>query len=124
MWTRTAQATEFVTDDVKVDLYSDEFRGMESVQPISIRWSFELEMREWGIKGAYVSVPDQDITLVYQIEKDLGNNDFEYVDQEKQIHLTNVQADYDSAKWGHSLVPVALSEYNGKWTLEFAVAQD
>ena len=122
LWTRTAQSTDFTTEDVKVDLYSDEFRGMERIQPIAVRWSFELEMRDWGIKTAYVSVPDQDVTLVYEVEKELPDNDFEYVQQEKVIHLANVQADYEEAKWGHSLVPVSLSEYSGKWTLEFAVA--
>jgi len=120
VWVRTAQATEFVADDIRVDLGSDEFRQMETIQPISIRWSLELEMREWGVKSTYVSVPDQDITLVYQIEKDLGNDDFEYVDQEKTIHLTNVQAEFENARWSHSLVPTALSEYGGKWTLEFS----
>jgi hypothetical protein len=123
MWTRTAQATEFTTDDVKVELYSDQFRGMQSVQPISIRWNFELEMRDWGIKNTYVSVPDQDVTLVFEVEKELEDNDFEYEQQEKVIQLTNVQADFGDAKWGHSLVPVALSEYNGKWTLEFAAGE-
>jgi len=109
-------STEFETE-VEVSMFDDSILSGESfLQPVTIHWSIEFEMRSWGVKNIYLHVPDQKITLVYQIEDENGD----YVDAEKEIQLQNVEveAPNNPESFGH-IAPHTLDFHNGKVMVQF-----
>ena len=55
-----------------------------------VRWNLEFDIRNWGVKGIHIVVPDQIIVLVYDKWDEETDT---YVEVEKRIELTNVEVD-------------------------------
>lgn len=116
-------ATDFVAQ-VDVDsTYLDKLFGEEVSfeQPVNIRWSLELEMREWGVKGASVYVPDQEVEIVYQTDTiSDANPDGGYEDRSRKVVLQNVKIEgTDHASWDSILTPRTLSFDGQSWVVDF-----
>lgn len=79
----------------------------------SIRWSIELEMREWGVKSIDPIVPDQHITVCWQ-DRDYEDNEIETYET---MHLTECEAKLRSHEG--VICPETLEYYKNKWTLLF-----
>lgn len=109
-------STQFTTD-VSVEVYDDNVLvNEESIQDVNIQWEFDLEMRAWGVKSTYVTVPDQRITLNYTVYDESGDNEIE---QSKVIDLVNVQVNIENVNWSSSLLPRSLEFYQGKVIVNF-----
>ena len=86
-----------------------------------VKWNFEIEMRERGIKGFSITVPDQTITL--DVERYDEDKDEEYTET-ITLELKDVKID---SSFGHSskdiqylsLIPLKLEKYKGKFELIF-----
>lgn len=118
MWTRTAGEHEFITEDVDVSYHGDDAAGigrMSMIEPVALKWSVDFEMRNWGIKGVYVSIPDQDIELHHSADNAEGDPE----DKVTVVHVTNAQADISGADWGQQLSPQSMDFYQGKWSVTF-----
>ena len=110
-------STDFESE-VSIDVHDDSVlpRAAEDIQPITIKWTLEVEMRSWGVKGFYVHVPDQKVMVIYQIWAEDGES---ILDQEKEITLTNVQVDLDNVQITHSIAPQTLDFYKGQAAVIF-----
>ena len=116
MWTRTAQGDlSFTTDEVELN-YRE--AGMESIKPVTIKWSAQLDIRDWGIDGVMVTVPDQDILVEYEVFDDAAD---EYKEQSQTVHISNVQVRINPGEdrgW-RQLAPKSLDFYKEQWQAEF-----
>jgi hypothetical protein len=109
-------STKFETQ-VNIDIHGDDFIARaENIQPVTIKWTLELEMRSWGLKGLYAYVPEQKITLLYTVWDESGDNE---IDQEKEIILKDVQVDLDNVEITHGMAPQTLEFYKGQVALIF-----
>ena len=121
------KAAQEFTSEVSVDIYGKgELLGHKeigSIGNVNIKWQFELEMREWGVKNVYVHVPDQQVQLTYDYWKDesvVGAADDGYIQEDKVVAITNVQCTgLDHASWDSVLTPQTLEYNSGKWTVDF-----
>ena len=88
--------TDFTTDvDVeirgnKADLAKYGLEDIDTIDTLKIRWRLNFEMREWGVKDTYVSVPTQDITVTG--EKTVYDNDAENVGHTESFELELTEA--------------------------------
>ena len=100
----TSSAREEFSSDVAVWDISGETDGTTT-----IKWFFEMEVRNYGIKSFYLIVPDQEITI-----------DWEKKSQEK-LEIKDVEAEFmvDGEFTGITLIPKTLEHSSGKWTLKF-----
>ena len=100
---------EFITKDVELALWfgkgNKQLAGLglgeiESMNKVAVKWHFELEYREWGIKGYYTSVPEQEIWVSgMHYPNPEGYNDDELVDFDLLIVIgtdTHSVKDYDA----------------------------
>lgn len=111
-------STEFTSEDVDVDVYDDTVLGYKHVhvQPITLKWSVEFEMRSWGVKGIYLHVPDQKVTLLYSRYDEATGDD---IDERREVLLQNVQVEEPSNENFGMIMPRSLEFYNGKVTVQF-----
>jgi hypothetical protein len=123
------EAAETFTCPVAVDISGEnQLLGHEDVsfmKETAIKWTFELEMREWGVKSVYVSVPDQVINLQYEYFKEEsvpGASDDGYVKEEKQVQITDAQVEGLDRTGFDSLAPQVLEYRDGKWVLDFGTS--
>jgi hypothetical protein len=110
-------STEFETESVDVEVYDDKILGEYGrVQPIRLKWSLDFELRSWGVKSVYVTVPDQKVLLVFDRYDEATDTD---VDEEREVLLQNVQVDLDATNWDSGLSPHSLEFYEGKVIAHF-----
>lgn len=125
------EASETFRSPVAVeDLYMKQLLGHEEIaftKETTIQWQLDLEMREWGVKSVYVTVPDQVINLDYeyfQEESAPGAGDDGYIKDSKKVQISDVQVEGLDRTGFDGLAPQIL-EYtsDGKWTLDFGTSQ-
>ena len=81
---------------------------------VNLRWSLELEMRQYGVKSFIVTVPDQTFTVSLNV---WGDDD---EDTEKEITLEAKDIQVVMREDGISnMIPSTLECYKGKWRLVF-----
>jgi hypothetical protein len=113
-WVRSASAMNFETSDVELN-YKE--AGMESVKPITLKWSAQLDVRDWGIDGVMVTVPDQDITVEYEVFDDSTDD---YKQESQTVHISNVKVSIEPGEEGwKQLAPKSLDWYKEQWQAEF-----
>jgi len=118
---------EFTTSGIELELL-DRCPDLVNIHPdkqfyttrekITLVWSAEFEMREWGIKDIFVSVPDQAIEFETEIWSD-GDDDI--TSETVTARIFNVEADLTGRGDSVLLCPRLLEFYKGKWTLHFGV---
>lgn len=83
-----------------------EFRdeGKDRTTKGKIKWCFEMEMREWGVKDFVVSVPEQEVELDWIEEDDEG----EEKTSEELLSIENCGVDTDAVNFNRILTPTAL----------------
>jgi hypothetical protein len=102
----------------EVDLWIDSnHRGK-----VNLKWSYDLDLRSWGIKDMSVDVPDQDIEI------QAWNHEEDEVDLDKReiIELRNVSADISGKMYNRVSVSLYPDEINvdtktKKITVEFKI---
>lgn len=111
-------STEFTSEQVDVNVYDDSVLGLKhvSVQPITLKWSIDFEMRSWGVKSIYLTVPDQKVVLQYSHYDEATGEDLE---ESKEVLLQNVQVEEPSNENFGMILPRTLEFYNGKVTVQF-----
>lgn len=85
----------------KVNISGKDFDG-----ECEINYDVELELRSWGIKDIYVSVPDQEVEFYDSTSE-----------TDKIVKIENVEVDKDFLE--DSVHHIQLSElelYDGQWT--------
>ena len=111
--------TEFKTKIVVEMDYYDIF-GLSDVNAddckAEVKWNFELEMREWGVKSVLVTVPEQIIEIEGEYYSD---EDEEYCSFTKKVRLAEVEVNLSEVEWDKCLQPKWIEQYKGKWTMEF-----
>lgn len=111
----------FVTPvDVDVTLDKAKLFGHDeivSIQQINLTWTLEYELRDWGVKGMYVAVPDQTIEFSYEYFDPTTDG---YVPETKKMTVSDVQVEgLDHSTYDSHFLPRTLELYNGKWTADF-----
>ena len=108
-------STEFETE-VDVSMMDDNILvGEDFLGKITIKWSVEFEMRSWGIKSIYLTVPEQKIILNYERDTEDG-----FVPESKEILLQNVKVEDPINEENFGMIaPHTLEFYDGKVTLQF-----
>lgn len=82
----------------------------EVAESIDLKWSIELEAREWGVKDIDIFVPDQSfLVLIRNIE----------TDEEKEITLEISGASVERYSESLSIVPDAIEFIRNEWTVKF-----
>jgi hypothetical protein len=108
---------EFTTPNIELDLIDRLPEMSESSscyrQKVTLKWSVEFEMREWGIKSCIITVPEQEITFEIELDE---RDDFET--KTVTVLLKEIHTDV-SDQICLNLVPRKLEFYRGKWTLSF-----
>ena len=105
---------EEICDSLKLD-YED-----VSFDSAIFKWSYDMEVRKYGIKSILAEVPDQAIILTGSY---LDTKKDQYVDFEKKLKITNVKQEYtyrESIR-GLELFPIELKEYKGAWSVVFQI---
>lgn len=99
---------------VSVELYHKDYKGAWDVQPVTIKWQVEFEMRSWGIKDISVYVPDQEVTLMFTIADQNGDE----VEKEATFQLTDIKTNmgYD---YNSMVSPSTLNIHDNKIEVEF-----
>jgi phage-related protein len=104
----------FLSDDQKAALGLNEHGDNYNVDTATtnIRWNLELELRNYGIKGFYVTVPAQTITLFVTVW-----GDDEDIEKELTVEIKGVEVEVEND--GFPTVPHTLSMSDGDFTLHF-----
>jgi hypothetical protein len=83
---------------------------------VKLKWSYEIEARDYGIKGISVIIPEQKIA--YTVEE--TDEDGEDVEVEKTLTLANPKVEYEgSSEHGLALFPTLIEVWRGKVTVTF-----
>jgi hypothetical protein len=92
------------------------------ISHFSIKWEFEIESRDWGIKNLSVHIPTQ------EIEIDIIGIEY-YIDDHKTVEIPNISvklkiesahvSGLEEVNLSHDLYPKTLSFYKNKYTIEF-----
>jgi hypothetical protein len=83
-------------------------------QTVDISWQIEFEMRTWGIKETYITVPPQ--WIEFEVEIETENEPLVYT---IKVMLDQVHGKFRDAPTG-GLIPTRLEYYHKTgWTLEF-----
>jgi hypothetical protein len=61
-------------------------------QTVELAWTLEFDTRDWGIKDAFISVPDQDITFLIEFT---GSDEYTQ-EKEVAVHLSDVHISIQS----------------------------
>lgn len=85
----------------------------------TIRWKLEFEMRNWGVKGFVLSVPDQDFSgwlekFDYGTEENFNPNG-----EQVNFRLIDVKAIHPVLDASAIICPEKLVIENGKFVVEF-----
>ena len=104
--------TEFKTK-VELDLTLDRDDNYEiDTHFANLRWTLEMEMRQYGIKSFDITVPDQKITVNLIIWGDEEDTEETLTLDVKDV-IVERSGDFDG------LVPRSLELYDGKWKVVF-----
>ena len=100
---------------VELDMHGLNIEGNYDVstQNVEILWNLELEMRNWGVKGFDVAVPEQKITVFINKWGD---------DQDEEVEMTFDLKDVEifrESEGSSCLYPSSLQYNSGEWTLVF-----
>ena len=99
---------QFKTRNVLVD-----FEGCITGH-VTIDWTYDTEMREWGVKDFSVCVPDQTVNVVWAtIDKDDEDNAI----LPDTLFLKNVKV--TNTSFGKPLCPTEVSCWRGTWEVSF-----
>ena len=84
---------------------------------IEIKWTIEPEIREWGVKGLIVHIPDQTISLLYETENHLGDS----VEVETEIEMQDIQWEYKPGEGDFQMTPqsIMIDTERRKFSVEF-----
>lgn len=99
---------------IQLDIIGDAFGVKAGSGEIELTWNLELEMREYGVKGFVVSVPDQAVNC--EVERYDEETDEEITETET-IELKDVKVELDEIKG--MVVPIRLELWQGRAKLEF-----
>lgn len=91
-----------------------------AIETAQLSWSYTVLEKKYGIHSMFAFVPDQRITLSGQYE----TADGDYVDFEDYVNISNVSVQYkadDVDMEDLSLVPTAIVESQGNWTVTFRI---
>jgi len=95
----------FRTKDVDIDY--EQWSGKAT-----LTWSYELEVRDWGIKDLNIHVPDQTIIV------DWKNLDDDEKQPPEELELKDVKVTIN-ATYNQALCPTSITEYKGEWEVSF-----
>jgi len=110
---------EFTTE-VDVEIIGT-FNEKSASGRAKVKWRFEMEMRERGVKSFSVYAPDQ--TISFDVERYDEEKDEEYTET-ITLELKDIEVD---STFGHSskdirymsLIPYRLEKYGSKYRLDF-----
>jgi len=94
-------AEEFIAKDIDINYQDVTYKA-------TVKWYFDMEMRDYGVKGFNFVVPDQSVT-VYNDE----------TDEEKVLNINNVNISTYKRDEFNGLYLDQLSFYKGKWSADF-----
>lgn len=84
-----------------------------------VRWTYDPEMREWGIKGFGVAVPEQTIETSYTVYVESKDED----EPREATHLVKGASVVYMEKYSHQsrdiMRPSGLERHKGRWHLFF-----
>ena len=116
-FTTQVELTLFSGDLVDLGLIKNEEEyDTVDTKEVIIKWSAELEYRDWGVKDVNISVPDQQIEISYGR---IINDDGDIETLERTINVTDITINSNNSNI--PLYPKEL-QYDVKkkiWTLEF-----
>ena len=83
---------------------------------VNLKWELEFEMRDYGIKAMYVTVPDQEFDIEYEV---IVNQEGDTETKQAKIKVKNVKVEYNSESFRGVLFPYELDVYTNKGKIEW-----
>lgn len=97
-----------------VDFGFTEEQDAEATE-VRLRWSYSMDLREYGIKALMPHVPDQTLAVTFRVDGQ---------DIVKKIEAKNIEVELErdhQADSSLSLFPYRIEHHNGRWTVLFVI---
>ena len=107
------QTVDFSLDSKKVSDGSKEYNDTLSISCSPLKWTCSADIREWGINGLSILIPDQEIEVDLTVEFWSDDNDEGY---EKDINIKINLSNIEIAREINHINAITLTEVELKLT--------
>jgi len=117
-------SNDFQSEITDLSIYDNQVLGFGkeddvTLKSLTLSWSYDLEVRKYGIKSILPIVPDQSISISGTWMNPDTDEDEDFT---KEVAVKGIKVELEKSEDSSlSLFPVKFEYYKGKWTAFFQV---
>jgi len=112
----------FTTKITKNDINLIEKNSPTIAGDITLKWTARIVADNHKISDIVAYVPDQEVSLIIEVEIPNGPDNFYTEEKEILLKLTDIEIEYERGSSSSSslgLMPIGITLYRGKWFIKF-----